>query len=155
MFNRIRKKIKVLIAILEDYEELVFEINSQDESKDLLVYLVTQKQLFEGLDGDGNEITPGYSEITVIIKQAKGQPTDRVTLKDTGEFYNSFDVVVTLDGVQMVADTIKGNNDLIKIYGEAITGISEESKKVYLEYFKDEFRNLLIKEIRAVKGINN
>ena len=31
-----------------------------------------------------------YTPATVAIKRAKGQPTNRVTLRDTGDFHNDF-----------------------------------------------------------------
>jgi len=46
-----------------------------------------------------------YSPFTVIIKGKKGQPTDRVTLKDTGGFYKTF-------------DTKTGDSEFVNIYDE-------------------------------------
>ena len=46
-------------------------------------------QLFAGKDKQGKEIIPEYTPTTISIKKEKGQPTDRVTLKDTGEWHRS------------------------------------------------------------------
>jgi hypothetical protein len=40
--------------------------------------------------GQSSKGTGIYARNTVTFKRAKGQPIDRVTLKDTGEFYRSF-----------------------------------------------------------------
>ena len=53
----------------------------------------SRSQLFDGLDKEGKEIVNEqggkYSPTTVRIKQEKGQPTDRVTLRDTGDWQNA------------------------------------------------------------------
>ena len=46
-----------------------------------------REQLFSGINAEGDPIEPEYSPRTVAIKKKKGQPTDRVTLRDTGDFY--------------------------------------------------------------------
>jgi hypothetical protein len=53
---------------------------------------VVNKQLFQkGIDGDGNKLR-GYKRITIQLKRAKGQPTDRTTLRDEGTFHASIEV---------------------------------------------------------------
>lgn len=47
-----------------------------------------------------------YSPATYFYKAEKGQPSDRVTLKDTGAFYASFDTQADNDGFY-----ITGNSD--------------------------------------------
>lgn len=46
-------------------------------------------QMLSGIDSNGEFITPEYTERTVEIKKAKGQPYDRVTLRDEGDFHRS------------------------------------------------------------------
>lgn len=47
-----------------------------------------------------------YANATIFIKMRKGQPYDRVTLKDTGEFQKSFEKKLLKDAFQ-----ITGNSD--------------------------------------------
>jgi hypothetical protein len=58
-----------------------------------------KNQLSKGIDGDGTEIRTYaakgnrvYADFTVEQKFEKNQPADRVTLKDTGAFWNSFEL---------------------------------------------------------------
>ena len=58
-----------------------------DEIKNKIIYLNTIEQLYEqGIDSEGLELYPFYSESTIIYKKEKGQRFDHVTLNDTGFF---------------------------------------------------------------------
>jgi signal peptidase I len=50
------------------------------------------EQLNSGIRADGKKITPPYKPKTVSIKRKKGQPTDKVTLKDYGDFHSQIRV---------------------------------------------------------------
>lgn len=63
-----------------------------DESTISLITDMNAQQLYEGKRSDDSEITPEYKPYTKQVKQGKGQPTDRVTLRDTGEFYDELRV---------------------------------------------------------------
>lgn len=110
----------------------MLQLANNREFTDYIIYLNTQKQLFEkGINANGiklSDIGGDYSHYTVELKKEKGQPIDRITLKDTGDFYNSF--VVFLDGQDdfvISADTIKDTTDLIVEWGKEILGLNEES----------------------------
>lgn len=153
-FTRARSKINLIIDVLENIENLFFEVNNRDESKDLLVFLITQKQLFEKGE-DGNEKSLGeYSPFTVEIKRAKGQPFDRITLNDSGDFYDSFEVVVRINEIVIIADTIKVDTDLSKDFGLAILKPSEKSLEIYRSFLLMAIRELIRKEVRAIKGLS-
>jgi len=86
--------------LLEKFES--FDINKSIDNAMLdnedEYILAIQGQLQKGIDGTGKkmktyEATTGvYSTFTEEVKQRKGQPWDRVTLKDTGRFYKTMDV---------------------------------------------------------------
>jgi len=70
----------------------------------LLVENAIRKRLFDkGTYADGTKIetfaakSGVYSPVTQNIKAEKGQPTNRVTLFDSGELYESFDMKATKD----------------------------------------------------------
>lgn len=63
-----------------------------DETTIATITEMNAQQLFEGKRSDDSEIDPEYKPYTVRVKQDKGQPTDRVTLRDTGEFYDELRV---------------------------------------------------------------
>ena len=90
--------------------------------------LNTKKQLFDkGINSDGTEVEPEYKKTTISIKERKGQPTNRVTLKDTGSFHKKFYVdskkkSFTLDSKDSKRD------DLVDKYGERIFGLTQKSR---------------------------
>ena len=58
-----------------------------------IIDMNAEEQLFEqGINRLGVEISDyaPYSPVTIAIKEAKGQPTNRVTLRDEGDFESSF-----------------------------------------------------------------
>jgi hypothetical protein len=48
---------------------------------------LNEQQMFAGFRNDGSQILPDYTKLTIKIKEEKGQPTDRVTLRDEGDHY--------------------------------------------------------------------
>jgi hypothetical protein len=75
-----------------------------------------------------------YAAKTILIKEAKGQPTDRVTLKDTGAFYESFKIIINEMDFEISANTMKDGTDLMD-YGE-ILGLTDESLQLLIEKIK-------------------
>lgn len=56
-----------------------------------VVELNYEAQLYDkGILATGKPVKPKYTPYTVKLKGFKGQPTDRVTLRDTGDFHASF-----------------------------------------------------------------
>ena len=73
-------------------QELKDEILKHEE---VIVNMIAEEQLFEqGIEGRGIKIMSyqPYKPSTIKRKLKKGQPTDRVTLRDTGEFHASLHV---------------------------------------------------------------
>ena len=66
---------------------------SINRNKEVIKELQTQEQLYQGRDSKGIDIKPAYADSTIKIKKRKGLPADRVTLFDTGDFYNSLEVI--------------------------------------------------------------
>jgi len=88
-----------------------------------------------------------YSPYTIEIKKLKGQPYNRVTLHDEGDFEESFFLEVGNEKFEVKAADFK-TLDLIKKYGRQILGLTEENiseliwKYIYPEL--EEKRNKLI-----------
>lgn len=118
-------------AIKVNIDDIMFNILKQeDDVIELIIELNTEEQLFQGVDGKGRELADiggTYAPITVAIKRTENQPFDRVTLKDTGDFYKSFYVVPLKDGFEIVADTIKDGQNLEDRWGNEIIGLNELS----------------------------
>src|ERR1017187_5547833 len=88
MFQALTNKINSVkqLSLKNIYHELFLD----KEFNDFIIELNTQTQLYEqGIDSTGESIGE-YSAYTKMLKKEKGQITDHVTLKDTGEFYKSF-----------------------------------------------------------------
>lgn len=83
-------------------------------------------QMFSGKRVDGSNITPPYRSRTIKIKRFKGQPTDRVTLKDTGDFYEGFTLSANTQEYNIWSTDYK-NAWLIAKYKQSIFGLNIES----------------------------
>lgn len=94
-------------------------------------------QLYEGLNSKGQSLESiggPYAPLTVEIKKTKGQPTDRVTLKDEEDFYRGFYVKVS-GGIWQISSKDDKTDKLIQDWGEYIFGNTEEDQKEFnLEY---------------------
>lgn len=107
-------------------EELRDEIMKHE---DVIVQMVAQEQLYEeGIEGRGIEIMSyqPYTARTIKIKQKKGQPYDRVTLKDTGEFYSSLHVEFDDEGFYVTSTDDKAKY-LLARYGKTIFRLTNEN----------------------------
>lgn len=109
------------------------------QNADVIKFIQTQEQLFKrGEDSRSISITPKYAQSTLAHKLRKRQPTDRVTLKDTGDFYESINVVATKDSL-VIETSIEYAHFLVKRYGKEILGIQRiELSSFYEKYIEKE-----------------
>ena len=111
---------KITIDVIKDNSKFILDEN--------------RSQLFDGLDKEGKEIVNEqggkYSPTTIIIKKEKGQPTDRVTLRDTGDWQDA--MFLEVKGNEILTDSSDWKTDeLLKKYDRnmnTILGIPETSK---------------------------
>lgn len=122
--------------IVRDNDNILIDMNAQDQ-----LYAKGVNRLGVRID----EYQP-YRPLTIQVKIEKRQPYDRVTLKDTGEFYDSFYVETAEDRFYIKASDEK-TNWLIKKYGSEIFGLTNDSLAEFInDYVKDEAYNR-VKEI--------
>lgn len=119
-----------------------------NECSDEFVKL-NQDQLFAGLRRDGSEIEPPYANLTVAIKTEKGQPTDRVTLKDEGNYYAGLYARASGDRIEE-GSTDSKSASLTEKYGDEITGLGGEYKK---EFQDTAFKPAFSRKVFAAIGI--
>lgn len=102
-------------AIIEENDDYIIEMNEQDQLYD------------SGINTSGVQIMSykPYKPLTIRIKKAKGQPTDRVTLRDTGDFQLSFYLEIGNEQFEIKANDWK-TDELIKKYGREILGLTDE-----------------------------
>ena len=119
----------------------VREIIQDGYTTSFIIDTNTDNQLFEqGINSLGVNISDyaPYSPITITIKQSKGQPTNRVTLKDEGDFYSSFYLDVNNEQFEIKA-TDEKTDALIKKYGKDILGLTDDNLKILIwEYIYPE-----------------
>lgn len=65
-----------------------------------------------------------YSPVTIQYKQEEGQPYDRVTLRDTGEFHHSFYLQIDNEKFAFDAEDWK-TRELLRQYGDEIMGLTD------------------------------
>ena len=135
MIDKVEDIIKGLATIGLPMMAKVFDESSlQVQSIDL-----NQIQLYDkGINADG--LTLGeYSPVTIgywkplAASEGRDGKTSNVTLKDTGEFYNSMKFEKDSEQFWISGDVNKGGTDLMQIYGQ-ILGLTTES----LDYLHDE-----------------
>lgn len=103
-----------------------------------------EEQLFEqGINRLGVDIMDymPYTPLTISIKEEKGQPTNRVTLRDEGDFESSFYLEVGDKQFEIKASDFK-TEDLIKKYGRQILGLTDENiTKLIWQYIYPDLMN--------------
>jgi hypothetical protein len=115
----------------------IFDLNKQVQAFDLMATLAdavkeaeseivdaNREQLYAGFKADGSSITPEYTPYTVKRKNDKGQVSNHVTLKDTGEFYKGLKIEIKNNDFEIVSPWSKFN-ELRAKYGNEITGLDQ------------------------------
>lgn len=135
-----------ILALEGKEDEIIEEITNQPETQDFLIKAL-QDQLFEtGADGNGESLGK-YSFFTAQIKRAKGQPTDRITLVDTGDFYESYFIDAFKGGFIIDADGEKEDSNLFDRYGDDILKPDEETLEEIAEFYEMKLYEYLEKNV--------
>ena len=120
-------------------------LDAIEANKELIIDTITENQLFEhGEDGDGDKLPLPYAEKTQMIKKAKGQPINRITLKDTGDFYASMVMVRQVDAVRTYFTDYKAE----KLYKDWGVEIGSISKKNLSEIVDSDIKEDFIRSLR-------
>jgi phage gp16-like protein len=132
------------------YERLdtdVVAVQSLEAEKETMVGY-QQAQMYSGEDSQGGSITPAYTPLTRFLKQEKGQPNDRVTLRDTGEFYAAMYTEVSKTAVKYSSKDYK-TQKLVKKYGEEIFGLNTPMRSHFIQTnLKPTFMGIIRRELR-------
>ena len=129
------------MTISEMYRRVTNAINGLDnEIYNIVVELepnmveMQRERLFEGKLSTQEKIVPDYAESTKKRKTRKQQPTDRVTLFDTGTMHDNIYIVneIGRDFILKERIGIFSDTDYVKFlidkYGEHIFGLTTENK---------------------------
>lgn len=96
---------------------------------DVIISMIADDQLYDkGINGLGKEIMDyrPYTASTIRKKRKRGQPADRVTLRDTGDFHKSMYIVFEPDGFYITSSDYK-TKYLISRYKEEIFRLTNEN----------------------------
>ena len=122
-------------------DDIIQEITEEQETQDFLINLLQDQLFTTGEDGNGVSLGD-YSPVTIAIKKRKGQPTDRITLKDTGEFYKSYFIVAYTGGFVVDADDLKDDGTsttrLFNQYGDDVLKPNIETIQKINEYYVEK-----------------
>lgn len=127
--------------IHEEVQEALIEVSGE-------MITLNQGQMFIGVRADGTEITPTYSDLTIELKEQKGQPSDRVTLHDTGEFWDDMFAQINAADYELGSANEK-TAKLEKKYGKKIFGLTKESRSEEFIplYFLPELQSRITKKL--------
>lgn len=130
---------RLVQKIIWDNEAYIIDMNAEE-------------QLFEqGVNRLGVSIMDyaPYSPVTIAIKEAKGQPTNRVTLRDEGDFQSSFYLEAGDEQFEIKAADWK-TEELTKKYGRQILGLTDENIKILIWHYI--FPDLITEAKKTIYG---
>ncbi|MDB5280889.1 MAG: hypothetical protein JWR61_5844 [Ferruginibacter sp.] len=136
---------KLAIRATKLSPELLFKLVLKDKKvQKKILDLNRIDQLFDrGVDSKGDALPP-YAKSTIAKKKAAGQEYTHMTLKDKGDFYESFKIVMVDGGFVIEADAEKDGTDLTKRYGKEILGLSEDSMGKLIEIIKERAPDVIL-----------
>lgn len=131
----------MLTGIFRDLIEIEFGLEAEaidiiHDNNNIIIDMNTRK-LYAGLNSRGQSLESiggSYSPVTIAIKKSEGQLTDRVTLRDTGDFYEGFYVNAS-SGMWHLSSNDEKTDELIKQWGSDIFGNTNEDEREFnVEY---------------------
>lgn len=121
------------------------------DKEDVIVSAIADDQLYRrGINGKGEKIMDymPYTAKTIKNKRKKGQPTTRVTLRDTGAFHESMFVVFDSEGFYITASDEK-TQDLVEKYGKEIFRLTNKNfTRIIRSHIRKELTKRLKRAIR-------
>lgn len=126
-----------LFSVDKDVQDEIIRINTEDQLEEF------------GIDSKGRQLG-SYAQTTISYKRQKGQRYDHVTLKDTGKFYNSFNIRVNVNEIVLDADdSTYYDVPLFDVWGVDVLGLTDENmeyiKKMILENYIQYIYNELLR----------
>ena len=137
------------IAFLKTFEALINRQLQQtiQQNNMILKDVLINQQLFEkGIDGKGKKLE-AYKRTTIRMKISKGQPVDRTTLKDEGDFHASVEIQADSQSFTISSD-VSHDKYIVKRYGKDVLRITDENiKEFMLKYVKISYVKILFNDI--------
>lgn len=153
MTNRYSAKLYAKADRLQSFEDNLFSIMQAiiESKENVIVSAIANDQLYRrGINGAGVRIKDyaPYHPMTIAIKQAKGQPTNRVTLRDTGAFHKSMYLVADSEGFYV--DATDDKTELLENkYGDKIMTLTGDNiQRLLQSHVRKELLKRLKKALR-------
>lgn len=141
MIDAIQNMIDDIVEVERTTDDIILDLVKTKEDK--VIRMNIDDQLYQGFDSNGQSIKPPYRPKTVRKKKRKGDPYDRVTLRDEGDFHASFFVIYGGDEFELSAKDAK-KVWLERRYGSAIYGLTDDN----VERLRNLIREPLIDELK-------
>ena len=152
-----------------DYEKAIFD--AFDSSDFIEIQLMITERLYNfGISASNFKLKTNlagggavYGKNTIKTKQKNGQPANRVTLNDTGDFYRTFKTKLQKKGISITAwfqkeesniyDNFTNLYNSFNDFMNDITGLTDEEKKeLFTEILIERIqKNVLIQLENEVK----
>ena len=153
MLTKVKNKLGRMAKV--DIHPLIQTILQDKDIQDKIIHLNTIDQLFEkGEDKLGRKLKDvggDYSPYTIMKKLEKGQPIDRVTLKDTGDYYESYKISAPsgADYIIIITNPLKDGKNIETEWGGFIVGLNPENTKWLIDEVKNRLIPALKKQLQA------
>ena len=149
-YNATLRNLEYRLRAFKDSLPMLLEDIVRDK-EDVIVSAIANNQLYRrGINGKGEKIMDymPYTARTIKSKKRKGQPTTRVTLRDTGAFHKSMYVVFDSEGFYITASDEK-TQDLVEKYGEEIFRLTDKN---FTRIIRSHIRKELVRRLkRAIR----
>jgi len=124
----LERMIKNFLA-LDPNKILIKTMSDNPILEKLAIQLVQRKQLDFGLTGDGHFL----GEYSAVSVEVFGKEPGPINLDDTGEFRDSFEVVLVDEGFFINADGQKEDTNLFVEFGSDITKLNEDNLSTFID----------------------
>lgn len=145
-YNATLRNLEYRLRAFKDNLPMLLEDIVRDK-EDVIVSAIADDQLYRrGINGKSEKIMDymPYTARTIKNKKRKGQPTTRVTLRDTGAFHESMYVVFDSEGFYITASDEK-TQDLVEKYGEEIFRLTDKN---FTRIIRSHIRKELVKRLK-------
>lgn len=145
-YNATLRNLEYRLRIFKDSLPTLLE-DIVRSKEDVIVSAIADDQLYRrGINGRGEKIMDyePYAARTIENKKRKGQPTTRVTLRDTGDFHKSMHVIFDSEGFYVTSDDEKAKY-LVKKYGGEIYRLTDKN---FTRIIRSHIRKELVKRLK-------
>jgi len=145
-----------------DVFQIFRDITRENDVQKWIIEVINRRVEFTGITSDGTKLQTDsssggnpYSIATMNIKDYLGQRISNVTLKDTGDFWDSFKIILLDDGFRIDADFEKKDGNIQRNFTQQYSS-EKEFEDAIASLNQDEFR-ILVEQFyypKFVKKVN-